>query len=211
MVDTIMALESADFEGQVTAVSRHGFLPAAHDAPGTYPCFYRPENFPKTVLQLFMDIRAHVKNAATQNIPWQAVIDSLRSVTNPIWISLSEAEKKKMKRLGALWNIHRHRMAPEAACIIEKWKKTGKLKIVRDHIEHVEKGINIICRKSLYKADHMINCLGYGSDLRFKYDFAQEKSGVFALGPVLSGLYPETTAMPEIRAQAERIANEILK
>jgi uncharacterized NAD(P)/FAD-binding protein YdhS len=210
MIDTVMALHGAEFTGKVTAISRNGLIPATHTNPASYPCFYT-DKFPSTVLELLTDIRAHIVKAAKNGTPWQVVIDSLRPVTNPIWLSLSDKEKKKMKRLMAFWNIHRHRMAPEASTVIHDRIKSGRLKIVKDSVERIEKGLNVIGRKNSYHADHVINCLGYGRDPDFKYNCDQEKQGVYTLGPALSGILFETVAMPEIRAQAERIANEILK
>lgn len=215
MVDTVMALHGAGFKGGVTAISRHGLLPAAHVDPAAYPCYYNGV-FPNTVLGLLKDVRYHVEAAQKQGQPWQAVIDSLRPVTNPIWFSLDEKQRQKMRRLMAFWNIHRHRMAPAAAAIISEWRQSGQLKIIKDRIVRMEKNVNekhitVIGGNDAHKADYVVNCLGYKPDPDLKYDIEQEKSGIYALGPALSGVYFETTAIPEIRAQAARMAGEILK
>ncbi len=215
MIDTVMALHGAGFMGQVTAISRHGLLPAAHTRPAVYPCYYNGV-FPNTVLGLLKDVRSHVEAAQKQGLPWQAVIDSLRPITNPIWLSLDEKQRRKMRRLMTFWNIHRHRMAPVAATVISEWRQSGQLKIIKDRIVRLEKNANekqitVIGGNNAHKADYVVNCLGYKPDPDLKYDIAQEKSGIYALGPALSGVYFETTAIPEIRAQAARIADEILK
>jgi uncharacterized NAD(P)/FAD-binding protein YdhS len=210
MIDTVMALHGAGFKGKITAISRNGLIPATHTNPANYPPYYK-EKFPATALELLTDMRIHIEKASKQNIPWQAVIDSLRSVTNPIWLSLNDREKKKLKRVSAFWNIHRHRMAPEASAVIHDWIASGRLKIVKDRVECIEPGLNVIGRKYSYEADHVINCLGYGRDPDFQYDYAMEERGIYALGPALSGILFETVAIPEIRAQAQRIAGEILK
>ena len=121
-----------------------------------------------------------------------------------------------MRRLMTFWNIHRHRMAPVAATVISEWRQSGQLKIIKDRIVRLEKNANekqitVIGGNNAHKADYVVNCLGYKPDPDLKYDIAQEKSGIYALGPALSGVYFETTAIPEIRAQAARIADEILK
>ncbi len=215
MIDTVMALHAAGFKGYITAISRHGLIPAVHTDPAVYPAYY-DKKFPKTALALLRDIRTHVAAAEKQGIPWQAVIDSLRPVTNPIWLSLNEKEKKKIRELGAFWNVHRHRMAPVAAIVIKGLRESGQLKVVKDRIVRLEKSdekakINVIGANAAHKADYVVNCLGYKPDQDLKYDIEQEKSGIYALGPALSGIYFETTAIPEIRAQAARIAHEILK
>ncbi len=210
MIDTVMALHAFGFTGNITAISRNGLIPAAHVDPASYPPFFDNE-FPKTVLGLLREIRTYVAKAEQKNIPWQAVIDSLRAATNPIWLSLSEKEKAKMRRLMPFWNIHRHRMASEVADVIGKLKTSSQLKIIKDRIENVAKGIAVTGRKGTYKAGTVINCLGYKSDKSFIYRPGMEKEGFFALGPVLSDYYFETTAMPEIRVQAERVAKEILQ
>lgn len=205
MVDTVMALQGAGFEGGITAVSRKGLLPAAHVSPASYSCFLGAP-YPEKAYEILRQIRLHVRKAGEEAMPWQAVIDSLRPVTNEIWLSLTEAQRRKVRRLMPFWNIHRHRMAPEAARVIRQLMNEGKLVIVKDDIQRVEKGIKVHGRKKSYSADVLVNCLGYGPDKKFHYD--PEKD--FALGPALTGYYFETVAMPEIRAQAQALAERIL-
>lgn len=215
MIDTVMALHGAGFKGQVSAVSRHGLIPTAHAEPAVYPCYY-DRGFPTTSLGLLKDLRVHAEAAERQGLPWQSVIDSLRPVTNAIWSSLDERQKRNVRRFSAFWNIHRHRMAPVAVGIVREWQKSGQLRIIKDRIIRIEKTadeeqITVIGSKRAYKADYVVNCLGYKSDPDLKYDIEHEKSGIYALGPALSGIYFETTAIPEIRVQAGRIADEILR
>jgi uncharacterized NAD(P)/FAD-binding protein YdhS len=209
MIDTVVALDGAGFKGNITAISRNGLIPATHTDPAIYKDFFAGDQ-PKTTYGLISRIRREIKSAAKNNIPWQAVIDAIRPHTNNIWRGLEQKEQKKIRRVMALWNIHRHRMAPEASAVIERLKKEGRLKIVKDSVERVEKGLVVKGRKNTYKADYVVNCLGYGRDEKFCFDEKSEKDGIFALGPALTGYYFETVAMPEIRVQARRIAGEIL-
>lgn len=216
MIDAVLSLHKANYKGKITAISRRALVPATHVDPVKWPNFIH--EFPKTLMQLLRLIRTQVQLAKAQDIRWQAVIDSLRPVTNDIYLSWSEQEQRKTRRLLGFWKIHRHRMPPEAAAIIEEYKK-NHLSFVKENVLSVGKagGKLIVTGKSAqYEADHVINCLGYGEKhglTPFPKEIPlpeNERADFYALGPALTGYYFETTAIPEIRAQAAMIADKII-
>ncbi len=209
MIDAAVALDAAGFEGTITAISRHGLIPATHTALPAPDFAFSCAAFPTTALELLRIVRAHAGAAARQNIPWQAAINSLRPVTNAAWLALPPPERKKLRRALPFWNIHRHRMAPEIAALVDK-KISGKnLRIVRGRIERIERrGARLVVRsrRGDHDADHVINCLGYRSAPPLA---PIDDERVFALGPVLSGQLLETTAIPEIRSGAAALAKRL--
>ncbi len=209
-VDAVVSLREAGFKGQIRALSRRGLLPQMHTDPVAFSPIDLMTETSWTGSRLLHCVRNAITDAAAQNIPWQAVIDSLRAQTNLVWAALSPFERGRIqKRLLPYWNVHRHRMAPEIAAIVEQARTENGFTILKDEVLAVSSapgaGLIVKGRKGDWMADHVINCLGYA--------YGPEKGRVMdythALGPPLFGLLLETTAIPEIRAQAAAIADEI--
>jgi uncharacterized NAD(P)/FAD-binding protein YdhS len=205
--DMVLALYAKDFQGKISVVSRHALLPAAHAAPVSWPSFLTPDDYKETPYKLLRRIRAEVGKAADENIPWQAVIDSLRGHTNPVWEGMTKKTRAQfMKRLFTLWNVHRHRMAPQIAQAMEALVKAGRLELVAASVESVAAGPVVKTSAGDIVADAVINCLGYRYQEEGRKYEPSEK-----IGPARFGEQFETTAIPEIRAQAAEIAARILK
>lgn len=199
-VDMIAALKAKSYAGKISVYSRRALLPAVHTEPCSYPPFLKETDL--SPLALFRAVRREVKRT---DAPWQAVIDSLRGQTNAIWQGWDEARRAAfMKRLFTYWNIHRHRMAPEIAAIVEEMHKTGQVEFIKADVRAVKLGPVFVTGAGEFKADAVINCLGY------RYDESGRDYAVSAkIGPARFGELFETTAIPEIRAQAADIAAAI--
>ncbi|HNB52168.1 MAG TPA: FAD/NAD(P)-binding protein [Anaerolineales bacterium] len=111
MVDVALALRERGHRGPLMAVSRHGWLSQVHAPYTPRPLAELPQAFrtPYTGLRWIRDeIRAGGE--------WRAVIDSLRPFTADIWRGWSPAQHASfMRHARYLWDLHRHRMAPEIA------------------------------------------------------------------------------------------------
>ena len=127
MIDLAVQLHSAGHQGIVTAISRHGLLPNKHrvfnrieGAPALSGSVL-PSVFPTKVRELFSTIRAacqQVENSGDSD--WRIVINQLRPHTQTIWKNLDNADKKRfLRHARPLWEVLRHRMAPEVANIVE--------------------------------------------------------------------------------------------
>src|SRR3546814_5960320 len=56
------------------------------------------------------------------------VIDALRPVTQSLWQGLPVAEKRRfLRHLRSWWDVHRHRMAPEVAAVVQNAMDRGQL------------------------------------------------------------------------------------
>ncbi len=196
-VDTILALHAHDYQGDITVISRRALFPAAHIQAAAYPAFLAKA--PGTVREAFRQIRDEVRAAQA---PWQAVIDSLRPFTNGIWQHWPEKERAVfMKRLFTYWNIHRHRMAPQIAQQIARLEKEGRVRRLAAAVLSVGSQ-GVLTGTGFLEAGAVINCLGY------RYQEGPVEAS-HRIGPACFGPLFETTAIPEIRAQAAALAAKI--
>src|SRR5580698_595667 len=108
-VDVILRLREIGHRGPITAISRHGVFPHRHAA-------YQPLDAPVIAGEAPASARELLRlvhRAIKAGHEWRAVIDSLRSRTNELWLALPVAEQKRFRRhLQRRWDVVRHRMAP---------------------------------------------------------------------------------------------------
>ena len=247
MVDVTLQLARRGHRGLINAISTRGLLPAVHKLGFTYPPFHDEIKGLSRVTDISRIVRKHIKNANSDGSDWRAVIDSLRPVTQQIWLNLPLAEKKYfMQHLSRYWNVARHRMAPEAAVAIDELRGTGQLQVLKGRLKEIrwEEGIGFDVRYSTVgleqyvQADAIVNCIGSESsferidsplvqnllkaghircdDLNFGLDATPDgrlkgsdgepSDMLYTLGTALKGILWESTAIPEIRAQARDLA-----
>lgn len=203
MVDAVLALRDHGYTGLITAIGRHGWLPAVHAHSQPYPAWAwlaAPEQAPKTALGLLRGLRAEIAQAATLGYSWRSVIDSLRPVTQRLWQQLDEGEKRKFFRwLLPLWNVHRHRMAPSVQQELAALQQAGRLHILAGTIGQVTPtpaGLTVAYRPAgtnqLAKrhAALVINCTGPTYDLTNDQGLLQKlwRRGFVAPGPLALGV-----------------------
>ncbi len=204
-VDMISSLHSRGYKGQITVFSRKALFPATHAAPASYAPFVSSQPLLKPAA-LYALIRRAVRAARAPGVPWQAVMDSFRGTTKEIWRQGGAEERRYfMTRLFTLWNIHRHRMPPQSARMIADLQALGHLLQVRAAVTEIRPGPVLACADGcVYATEAVINCLGY------RYDEPGRSYDVTArLGPARFGELFETTAIPEIRAQAADLARAL--
>src|SRR3546814_13724462 len=77
---------------------------------------------------LLRDIRREIAAAEREGGDWRMVIDALRPVTQSLWQGLPVAEKRRfLRHLRSWWAVHRHRMAPEVAAVVQNAMDRGQL------------------------------------------------------------------------------------
>ncbi|WP_160000640.1 FAD/NAD(P)-binding protein [Roseomonas sp. 18066] len=133
MVDVLLALRERGHVGPVTAISRHGWLPLSHLMgvfPPPWPMALAEGEAPG-VLAAFRWLRVEVARAAAAGQPWQAVIDGVRPLVQRIWRGWDSVQRRRfLRHARSAWNLHRHRLAPEAAGRIGAELATGGLRPV---------------------------------------------------------------------------------
>ena len=207
-IDAISALVEEGFKGHFTVISKNGWFPAPHAAPQVWEAM---EGFlhQRSVADWMKQIRLYVRTAEEAGLFWQTAIDSLRAQTNPIWEGLTKLQREIfMRHALSAWNIHRHRMPPENAEMIDNLKAKGRLNIVKDRAVRIHKDGAVLCKcgETIGGADAVINALGYRYDENGRHYDAS-----YRIGPACFGELFETTAMPEIRAQAQDIAQKLMQ
>ncbi len=127
-VDALITLRAGGFRAPVIAVSRTGLLPRAH-RPGITAAVLRPES----VADL-RDVSAVVRfiRAGDAAEDWRCRLDALRPHTSAIWQRLTPASQASAaRRWGTYWSVHRHRMAPENAILVEAELTAGTLRTLQ--------------------------------------------------------------------------------
>lgn len=231
-VDTIVSLLKAEFAGEIVCVSRHCHFPLPHTDDTSHP--HAPA-LPEGTLRLSQLVRFLRQQAETE-AHWQTGLDSIRPLTVALWQKLSTKDQKRvLRRYFTWWNIHRHRMAPEVARVLEDAVAQGRVKTLqgtflredatgavvqqRGTTLHVPAASVFDCRgpqygilppylASLIEAEVVrAHPSGAGVCVDERMQIAEK---VYALGPLLLGQRLETTAVPELRGQALKVAEEIL-
>ena len=196
----------------ITMVSRHGLLPQRHKAAAPFVLDWMAVR-PKDPLAFARELRRQARSEQHKTDGnWRAVIDSVRPYTNALWQSWPAAAQAKARgKLATFWNVHRHRMAPEIAEKLTALRTQGQVRLVTGAITAVQS--DAILRAPVLRlkdgrqlpADAIINCLGYGAGVERGRSFAVTAR----IGPARLGELWETTAIPEIRAQAAELAAEL--
>lgn len=252
MADLVISLKQLGHTGKIHVLSRHGFLPQVHKTISPYPSFLEEANSPQMALDLFRLVRKQTQMAMNQGIDWRSVIDSLRPHTQKLWKNLSHSEQKRfLRHLRPFWDIHRHRIAPEIAAILENAQKTGQMVVHSGRIQKYEiyaEGVEVeflersTQKHTTLKVNRVLNCTGPDHQYRrsthpliigmLKSGLALphpcglgitvSKSGaliqadktvssrLYTLGTPQIGALWETTAIPELRVQADALAQELL-
>lgn len=113
VVDHLLQLRGAGYQGQITIVSRRGFLPQSHtpnSADPVFPAAALPSNLP----EILRFIRNACREAEEEGRSWQSVMNGLRKHARSLWRSLPAHQKRQFNRhLRAIYDSHRNRL-PEA-------------------------------------------------------------------------------------------------
>lgn len=252
MVDAVLTLVAADWQGTVTAVSRNGMLPRSHFRGIAYDD-YIPEDAESLGLAgLSCLVEEHCGRLRQLDQNPAIAIDKLRPHTQRLWQNLTLEEKREfLDRHAATWNVTRHRIAVPIHDQVTDALESGYLEVAAGTIEQLvpgEENIEVRVKdkdgqKSSIAGDLVINCTGpqprfsqtdlplFGNllerglvrpdpldmGIEVDDDFAclnvdgDVTRHLFAIGPLLKGMLWETTAVPELRSQALRVAEALLE
>jgi uncharacterized NAD(P)/FAD-binding protein YdhS len=212
---------------RITAVSRHGVLPAAHTLNQRAPmaCDEIPTNL--RALRRYIHGRVAVSLATTGD--WRPAVDGLRPYTQDIWQALDDRDRYEfLRRDRRRWEAARHRMAPAVAATIAALRESGQLTVRTGDIDPASgtwvinaTGPNVDLTRSTNPviralfADRVIRRgpLGIGLDTtaegQLRDPGGRRVPGLWTLGCTRRGQLWETTAIPEIRAQAHALAERL--
>ncbi len=174
MVDIVLLLQARGHRGALTAVSRHGWAPARHQAGGAWAPFLGREA-PTTALGALRLLRAELTRAQAAGVPWQRVFDAARPDIARVWRGWSRRERARfLRHLRTRWDVHRHRMAPRIAAALDPLLDQGRLTIQAGRISGLEAGPKGVMAKLTPRGGggervlgpfaRVINCTGPRSD-----------------------------------------------
>lgn len=133
MLDVAMSLARRDFRGEMVAISRRGRMCAphrTHESPAWAAEWAASLRSDETVASLMEALREAVARAQEEGYDWRGVIDAMRPHLTTLWRNFSENERRRFLGQGAsLWDVHRHRCAPEIAAVIDVIWAKGLLRV----------------------------------------------------------------------------------
>ncbi|HVO73325.1 MAG TPA: FAD/NAD(P)-binding protein [Ignavibacteriaceae bacterium] len=174
MVDLALILYKKNHKGKITGISRRGYLPLVHKDFDSYDSYYEELKDKNNVNDLFKVIRKHLERADSLRKDVRGVIDSLRPVTQKIWMDLPSEEKLRfLRHLYRYWEIIRSRIPPESDKIIKELISSGRLRIIAGRVTDLKEGSEKLeieflrrgeSKTATETAGYIINCCGPESD-----------------------------------------------
>ncbi|MEO6323032.1 MAG: FAD/NAD(P)-binding protein [Thermoanaerobaculia bacterium] len=170
MIDLVLSLRVEGHRGVIHALSRHGRLPKAHADVPRRSISAPPVASPRSVARW---LRGELAAAAAEGHDWRTVIDGLRPHTQAIWRGWSAFERGSfLRHARGLWDIHRHRAAPEVASQIAAQLESGSLRIHRGRLRAMQEdalGVDVVFasqagREETLRVARVINCTGPSSN-----------------------------------------------
>lgn len=225
-VDTILSIFASGYVGQVMCISRKGLFPLPHTAKGADIKFDIAPYIKSILNARPSQIVKILRNLIAENndYPWQSVLDSIRPHHQQIWKGFSVFDQKRiLGKYFTLWNIHRHRMAPEIDAKIKEYISSGKLRIIQKNYNESKKfealkifdcrGLSLKILDNIFKHVDGLQIApnGFGLVCNENYIINFNKNlPIYALGSCFAGHLFETIAIPELRQQADKIAENII-
>lgn len=248
-VDTVITLLEDSAERRVTMLSRRGRLPKPHVGQAHTAWVTKVPEGPLTADLLAEAVAAECRAAAERGVGWRAVVDGLRPATQDLWRRLPQAERVRFLEVHAReWEVRRHRMAPDVALRLQRYRYEGRLDVRAGTIRDVA-DLGPRCRVTTdpastpYDVDAIVNCTGPLADVRQSQDpllrsllargaagpdplalgldttddgrlrgaDGRVVDGAWVVGPPRKGTLWESTAIPEIRAQAAQVAAAVVE
>jgi uncharacterized NAD(P)/FAD-binding protein YdhS len=211
MLDALCELSARGFLGQVTAVSRHGFMPQPHQP--TTPVPYDGATTLRAILK-------YVRNAED----WRAAIDGLRPTSQTIWKQFSLREKRQfLRHVRPYWEVRRHRAPAQTYQLAQDWIRSGQLSIqLAADFDPGQSNFDWVFnatgpnQRFASRAVPVIESLverGLASydELGLGLGPSSLNPGLHAIGTLTLGSLWECTAVPDIRNQAAAISARILQ
>lgn len=243
-VDTVITLLEDSADRRVTMLSRRGRLPKPHVGQAHTAWVTKVPEGPLTADLLAEAVTDECRAAAERGVGWRAVVDGLRPATQDLWRRLPQEERVRFLTVHAReWEVRRHRMAPDVALRLQRYRYEGRLDVRAGTIGEVS-DLGLRCRvttdpaSASYDVDAIVNCTGPLADVRRSQDpllrsllargaagpdplalgldttddgrlraaDGRVVEGMYVVGPPRKGTLWESTAIPEIRAQAAQVA-----
>lgn len=240
MVDVVLSLDAAGYQGNIVALSRRGQAPRSH---ADYSA--APVDAAEVPQGRVAAIWRWLRRRSVQ-FGWRAAVDGLRPHSHRLWQSLDPEEQRRfLRHARPWWDVHRHRIAPDVAVTVQRLVAEGRLQIVAGRIVSASKsadGMEVEFRRrgraepERMEFAYAFNCTGPLHSIEHTRDpllrtvldtraarpdhlgmglevDENSRAGerLWALGPLTKGRYWEIVAVPDIREQAAVVAEDITR
>lgn len=208
-VDAMLQLVGSGHRGVIHALSRHGLRPHTHQPADAYADFLAGEEPPRTIRGVVARVRREVAVAGRSGIGWRPVLDAIRPHTQRLWTGLSAEERDRfLRHVRPLWEVHRHRLAPQVATRVEELRGEGRVRFLAGRIDSLEEdtaGAVVRYRERgtgaarVLRVERIVNCTGPRSDYgAFPHPLLEglRGRGWITAGPANLGL--QATAQGEV-------------
>ncbi len=177
-VDAFAGLRANGHWGVVHMISGRGILPQPHRAPGASPVKNGSAGVQwkaRSLRELVRHVRRQIRSTEERGGDWRDVIASLRGLTNELWSGFTRRDQERFYRhVKNYWDVHRHRMAPRVAAMIDAARRDGTLRVHAGRVVRVARmgdALQIEIRRPSQTtlrmpAQRLINCTGPEQDYR---------------------------------------------
>jgi uncharacterized NAD(P)/FAD-binding protein YdhS len=227
-IDVIIGLVKKNFSGKIIVMSRRGNFSKKH--PNKPNLLIQPllniDDARLGILHMNLKIRKFLKQNTDFDL--RNIITSIRPIIKELWSNLDDKNKPRFLKFLPYWNIFRHLAPSSSIDIIDNLIKNGRIKIKKATIDRVDiKGNKIIIynKNDHFETDYLVNCLGFEMRAKkyplfdsmiknnlLKQDLIMVKSNnqnIYLLAALNIAQDFEITSVPDIRAQAQDLANKI--
>jgi uncharacterized NAD(P)/FAD-binding protein YdhS len=169
-VDRVLQLRDAGFAGDITILSRRGFLPQPHTRLSADPVF-PAQAMPKKLPAILRYVREVCAQAEADGRGWQAAMNGLRKRARSLWTALPQNEKRQFNRhLRAIYDSHRNRLPPDMHGRLERELAGGMTTMKRGRaLKRTADGLIVRWRgkaaEDFLPADAVVDCRCLSPDL----------------------------------------------
>lgn len=174
MVDYVVSLVARGYGGSILAMSRRGLLPSVHRRTDPYAIAKGEVPFARSPAYFSHWLRRLVADHVAAGGDWRDVLDALRPFTQEIWWTFSLAARRSfLEHARPWWDVHRHRMAPEANDHLKAIIARGLLRVIAAkamRTEPVAEGYQVSFRRrgrseiEQVAVQRIVDCRGIVSD-----------------------------------------------
>ena len=175
MADIVLGLKEKNHRGKIYSLSPNGFQILPHRDFEPYKGLIEELKPPYDLVKVVSLFRSHVKKLRDMGLAGEAAVDSLRPLTQKVWLSWNLQEKQRfMFHIRHMWGVARHRLPMEVHKVIQQLILDDKLEIIAGRLQSMnetESGIRITFKRRRDQMIHevsvarVINCTGPLSDI----------------------------------------------
>ncbi|MGW2718670.1 FAD/NAD(P)-binding protein [Streptomyces sp. NPDC001492] len=193
----------------VHSLSRSGLLPQPHALTPAGPMDAPTGLDDASLGRLRRAVYGHISRSVRTHGDWRPALDSLRPHTARLWESLTPDDRAEfLAREGALWNTHRHRMAPATAESVARARTARRLTVhtgaVTEAAEHDGSLLVTLSNGRTLHVGWVIDCTGPGRRFDDPLWRSLFTSGAAVPGPLGMGVATREGRLLDSEGRADR-------